>query len=682
VSHRLPAGADVPYDERPVRRIDHAWIPLADGTRLAARIWLPESADDEPVPAVMECIPYRKNDNTAVADDGRHAYFAQRGYASIRVDIRGSGDSDGVLLDEYLAQEQDDACEAIAWAAEQPWCTGAVGMIGYSWGGFATLQAAARRPPALRAIVTVDSTDDRYADDVHYMGGCVLAYYMLSWAASMHVYATLPPDPQVVGERWREAWLERLESAHPMVEPWLTHQLRDGYWRHGSVCEDFGAIECAVYAVSGWADGYRSAVLRLMEGLTCPKKALIGPWSHTYPVEAQAPGPAIGFLQECVRWWDQWLKGADTGIMDEPQLRFWMQEPVAPAPTYAERPGRWVAERSWPSPRLEQRRLLLGDGTLGQEPQPAVELTHVGAQEHGMDAGDWDPFGGPADLPPDQRAEDGRSLTFTSPPLDEPLELLGVCVARLELAADRERALVSVRLCDVDPDGRSCLVTRGLLNLTHREGHDRVVAVVPGERMAVDVPMKAIGQRIPAGHRLRLSVSSTYWPWAWPSPDPVRLTLLSEGSALLLPVRPPSDADASLPPFEPPALAPRPPVEILELLPGDQTTGRSIADGTFTFEHRYPHVRFSLPESGIEIERYEPDRFAIAADDPLSARARCERRFVTARPDAGWRTTIESESEMAADREVFRVTTTLRAFEGAECVFARAWSFVIPRQGV
>jgi predicted acyl esterase len=505
---------------------------------------------------------------------------------------------------------------------------------------------------------------------------------MLSWAASMHVYATLPPDPDVVGERWREAWLERLESAHPMIEPWLTHQLRDEYWQHGSVCEDFGAIECPVYAVSGWADGYRSAVLRLMEGLTSPKKALIGPWSHTYPVEAQAPGPAIGFLQECVRWWDQWLKGEHTGIMEEPQLRFWMQDPVEPAPTYDERPGRWVAESSWPSPRVKERRLFLGDRVLGDEPQPAVALTHVGAQEHGMDSGDWDPFGGPADLPPDQRAEDGRALTFTSPPLSEPLELLGVCVARLSLTADSDRAMVSVRLCDVDEDGRSYLVTCGLLNLTHREGHDHAAPVAPAEPMVVDVPTKAIGQRIPEGHRLRLSVSTTYWPWAWPSPEPVRLTVMSEGSVLVLPIRPPSDADASLPPFEAPALAPRPLVEILELEPGDQTTGRSIAAGTFTFEHRYPHVRFRLPESGIEVERYEPDTFTITSGDPLSARVRCERRYVTGRPDAGWYTVIESESEMTADREVFRVWTSLRAFDGAECVFTRAWSFVIPRLGV
>jgi len=238
-----------------VTRLDHVWIPLADGTRLAARIWMPDDAASTPVPGLLEAIPYRKNDTTSVADAGRHGYFAQHGYASVRVDIRGSGDSDGILLDEYLEQEQDDLVEIIAWIAAQPWCDGTVGMFGYSWGGFAALQAASRRPSALKAVVSVASTDDRYADDVHYMGGCLLAYYLLSWATTMHVYAVLPPDPDTVGDGWRDAWLARLEGTSPMIEPWLTHQRRDGYWQHGSICEDYSSVECPVLLAGGWADG-------------------------------------------------------------------------------------------------------------------------------------------------------------------------------------------------------------------------------------------------------------------------------------------------------------------------------------------------------------------------------------------------------------------------------------------
>jgi len=364
---------------RAVRELPHVWIPLADGTRLAARVWLPEDAEAEPVPAILEYIPYRKNDWTWPRDATMHPYVAGHGYACVRVDLRGSGDSDGILEDEYLQKEQDDALEVLDWLAAQPWCTGAVGMIGISWGGFNGLQVAARRPPALKAVITVCSTDDRYTDDVHYMGGCLLGIDMLPWASQMLVWQATPPDPEVVGEGWREQWLDRLDRTPPYVEAWLAHQRRDAYWRHGSVCEDFSAIECPVYAVGGWADGYSDAVFRLLAGLSCPRKALVGAWAHSWPHEA-TPGPSIGFLQECLRWWDQWLKGVDTGVMDEPMLRVWLQEAVPPRLHYDERPGRWVAEADWPADGIDPRLLLLGRGTLDETAGPPDELVHSSPQ--------------------------------------------------------------------------------------------------------------------------------------------------------------------------------------------------------------------------------------------------------------------------------------------------------------
>ena len=254
------------------------------------------------------------------------------------------GDSDGIIEDEYLPQEQEDAIDVIAWLAEQPWCTGAVGMLGISWGGFNGLQVAARRPPALKAVISMCASDDRYADDVHYVGGCVLAVDMLPWAATMLTGNALPPDQAVGGRRLaRRRGCERIERTPPFIEAWLAHQRRDDYWRQGSVCEDYEAIDVPVYAIGGWADGYTNAIPRLIEGLPGPRKGLIGPWSHAFPQDG-APGPAIGFLQECLRWFDQHLKGIDTGIMDEPRLRVWMQEPVAPATHHTQRPGRWVSE--------------------------------------------------------------------------------------------------------------------------------------------------------------------------------------------------------------------------------------------------------------------------------------------------------------------------------------------------
>ena len=308
------------------------------------------------MPAILECIPYRKRDFTRGRDEPIHGYFARNGYAAVRVDVRGSGDSDGVLCDEYSWQEHEDALEIIAWIAAQPWCAGAVGMMGISWGGFNSLQVAALAPTALKAIITLCSTDDRYADDAHYMGGCLLNENM-QWGSVLLNHGAYPPDPQIVGDRWRAMWRERIDDLVPFPALWMQHQRRDDYWKHGSVCEDYGAIRCAVYAIGGWADGYSNAIPRLLAGLQCPKKGLIGPWAHLFPHDG-VPGPAIGFLQEAVRWWDQWLRGVDTGIMDEPPLRVWMQENVAPLPYYDERPGRWVAEETWPSPRIRSTRSI------------------------------------------------------------------------------------------------------------------------------------------------------------------------------------------------------------------------------------------------------------------------------------------------------------------------------------
>ncbi|HYM64481.1 MAG TPA: CocE/NonD family hydrolase [Gaiellaceae bacterium] len=660
---------------RPAREIENVWIPMADGTRLAAKVWLPEDSEVEPVPAILEYIPYRKNDWTWLRDSTMHPYFAGHGYACLRVDLRGAGDSDGILLDEYLKQEQDDAVEAIAWIAAQPWCTGAVGMFGISWGGFNGLQVAARRPPALKTVITLCSTDDRYADDVHYMGGCVLGVDMLPWASAMHVWNGTPPDPANVGDDWRETWLKRLKETPPYIEAWLAHQRRDAYWQHGSVCEDFSAIECPVYAIGGWVDGYSNAIPRLLEGLPGISKGLIGPWGHGFPHDA-FPGPQIGFLQECLRWWDRWLKGKENGVEKEPALRAWMQDATGPNAQPDERPGRWVAEPTWPRSRQELRRLGLGDGTLDQSSPREVRLDLLGAQACGLDAGLWCPYGDALDQPPDQRSEDGLSLTFDSPPLEEPFELFGFPEAVLALAVDRPRALVAVRLCDVAPNGQSTLVTRGLLNLTHRESHEEPKPLEPGRDYEVRVRLNAIAHSFPVGHRLRLAVSPTYWPWAWPSPEPVTLSLSTGSSRLELPVRLPQAADLELVPFQPPEGSA--PIEVDELAPASaaRRIEHDVASGAVTLTYEYGGGRRVLP-NGIELEDVGREIFTIVEGDPLSARVRCEGLVALGRGD--WRTRVETASEMWCDADHFHTRNRIEAFESGEKVHEDERTFSVPR---
>jgi len=662
---------------RRVRQIDHCWIPLADGTRLSARIWLPDDAERDPVPAVLEYLPYRKGDATAVDDAVRHPYIAGHGYAALRVDIRGSGDSEGLLDDEYSLQEHDDALEVLRWIAAQPWCTGDIGMMGISWGGFNSLQVAARRPPELKAIITACSTDDRYADDVHYSGGSVLAFYLSVWASVMLSYGGRPPDPETVGERWREMWLARLEALPFLAERWLTHQRRDSYWKHGSICEDPGAIECAVYAVGGWADGYTNAILRMLESLPGPRKGLIGPWEHLWPEEGY-PGPAIGFLQESLRWWDHWLKGIDTGIMDEPMLRFWMQHSVEPQRGYDHREGRWAAEASWPSERIEPSLLVVNTAGLSPEPTAAGARSHCSPLTVGADSGSWLPYGNPADLPGDQRHDDAASLTFDSEPIERPFEILGNPVARLTLSSDRPVAFVAVRLCEVSQDGASRLVGRGILNLCHRESHEHPAPIEPDRPFEATVEMKAIAHAFAAGNRLRLAVSTSYWPWIWPSPELATITVhTGPGSTIDLPVRPPRAEDAALPPFGEPEIATPLAYESLRRREPYVQVGQDHVSRLHEYRMSRALSGAKRLPGGLEYLDRDPIRFAIVDGDPLSAVVECRRTIEIRRGD--WRTRLEMRSEMTGDAESFIVSESLDAYEGDTRRLALRRSCRVPR---
>ena len=341
-----------------IREVEHCWIPVSGGVRLSARLWLPETRSGEASPTVLEYIPYRKRDMVRTRDERNHAFFARHGYACVRVDMRGSGDSEGLMTDMYRPEELDDAIEVIEWIAAQPWCNGAVGMMGTSWGGTASLQAALRRPQALGAIIAVCATDNRFDDDIHHMGGCLLTD-SIEWGATLPAILASPPDPATVGEGWRRMWRERLEGASFPLEHWIRHETRDGYWRFGSVNESPGGIACPALLVGGWSDRYSATVMNLLAANRERCWGIVGPWGHHYP-DLASPGPGIGFQQEALRWWDRWLRGVENGADEEPRLRVWMQEHAPPGDRLERRPGRWVSEREWPSPGVTPRELRAG----------------------------------------------------------------------------------------------------------------------------------------------------------------------------------------------------------------------------------------------------------------------------------------------------------------------------------
>jgi len=653
---------------RPIREIENAWITLADGCRLAARIWLPEDAERDPVPAILEYLPYRKRDGTAVRDQLTHPYFAGHGYASIRVDMRGNGESDGLMQDEYLKQEQDDALEVIDWIAGQPWCTGKVGMIGISWGGFNGLQVAMRRPKPLKAVVSICSTVDRYADDIHYKGGCQLAEN-LGWSSTMFAYSSRPPDPALVGERWREIWRERLEKEPLLIDNWLGHQRRDEFWKHGSLCEDYGSVEAAVLAVGGWGDAYRNAPLQLVEKLKAPCKAIIGPWLHKYPHFA-VPGPAIGFLQECLRWWDQWLKGIDTGVMREPAVRAYLQDSVPAKTFYKERPGRWIAEPAWPSPNIRAKPLHLNAEGLGERATAETALQLRSPETTGSAAGEYCAIWLGPESPGDQRIEDANSLLFDGPPLAAPYEIFGTPEVELELSIDRPQGLVCVRLCDVWPDGQSVRVSYGLLNLAHRASHEQPAPARPGERMRVRVKLDDCAHGFRAGNRIRIAVSTAYWPMVWPAPEPVTMTLFAGRSRALLPERP---ARAETPPrFEEPLGAPALELETLRPAAHERRVEQDLQNGEWRFVivddfGEFRDTTHGLVNGGVGRETYR-----IHPDDPLCASIETHWTMTLARP--GWNVRTETRCRMWADKKQFHLTARLEAYEGEKLLLARDWA--------
>lgn len=659
------------FPRRVVER-DPVWITMPDGIRLAARIWMPADAETDPVPAIVEPIPYRRRDGTAERDARSHPWMAGHGYAVIRVDLRGSGDSDGVLEDEYLAREQADGLAVLAWAAGQPWCTGRTGLYGISWGGFAALQIAALRPPSLGAFVAVGATHDRFGDDIHFKGGCLLTENP-SWASYMFAYQSRPPDPAVVGDRWRGVWLERL-ARKPLTTRWLERQTRDAYWRHGSVCEDWAAVQVPTLSVSGWADGYVNPVFELLTHAKAPVKGLLGPWGHRYPHLAR-PHPAIGFLQEVRRWWDRWLKDLPTGVEDDPALRTFIQDPYEPTPSAAQRAGRWLAVPAWPPVGALTRVLYPTGGRLAAEPGPADETAILAEPVRtAFAAGRWLAFGDGPELPADQRADDARGAVFETRPLVEPMALLGRPELRVSVASDRPLAQIVARLCAVAADGTVRRLSWGVLNLTHRDDPGRPAPLQPGRQYDAEIRLNGLGDTVGAGERLRLVVSSSYWPMIWPSPTPTRLTLRLDRCRLALPTAP-SGATCS---FQPPEASP--PLSVTSLSAAASTRSDHIADdGEEQIHVSDDHGRLRIEAIGEVKHEASRESWRLRPGAPASAAYDSEWRIAMSW-DGGPSVETVTRQTVTADAGRFRVRSCLEAREHGTSVASFEWDDEVDRE--
>jgi hypothetical protein len=503
-----------------------AFIEMSDGIRLAADLYLP----DRPAPAILEALPYRKDDITSSYIPEYRRLRDEGGYAVARVDLRGTGSSDGLATDEYPHSEQRDLCEVIAWLADQDFCTGNVGMYGTSYSGFNSIQVAMERPEALKAIVAIYATDDRYTDDVHYEGGALRGLDQIDYCLYMTAMNALPAVPSIAGDKWLDRWKERVDKLEPWIIKWLEQQNYGDYWRHGSLRESYDSIQAATMIVAGWADGYRNATFRAFEKLQCPKRLLIGPWAHA-STETSLPGPHIDLVPEMIKWWDRWLREEDPPD-EEPSITLFVRRSTMPAPDLAEMRGEWRHESTWPPERLSEEVFALRDADRPAGQTDRLEVRgDVGWTAHLSCAGVL-PWG----QPQDQRPDEAYSLVFDWGPFDEDLEILGYPHANLAVGADKPVAFVSAKLCDVFEDGTSALVSRGFLNLTHRRSHSAPEPLESERLYDVSVNLTATSWVLERGHRLRLALAGTDWPNVWTPPEPVTLTFAPESSQLVVPV--------------------------------------------------------------------------------------------------------------------------------------------------
>ena len=642
---------------------------MPDGARLGARLWLPENIESQPVPAILEYIPYRKDDYSAIRDSTTIAWFADHGYACIRVDMRGSGSSDGVLYDEYSHREIEDGVSVINWIAAQDWCDGNVGTIGISWGGITGLQLAQRAPEPLKTVIALGATEFRYYDDAGYYMGCMVGQ-TIGWAAIMFGYNTRPPDPALVGDGWRDLWLDRLNHTPHYLEHFLGHQREDEYWLRGTVGTDYDAIKIPVYAISGHADCWPNTVPRLLEKLSAPRRGLQGPWCHRYP-HLGIPGPTVDFLSDALRWYDHWLKGKDTGMMQEDAYQVYIQDSIPPKPWYDTRPGRWVSEQTWPSDQVRTQLFHLGESTLSSSAQGESILGISSPQTVGLASGEYMPWFafGPADeLPDDQQIEDQGSLLFDTPTLTNCLDILGDAKVDITFRSDQSEGLLAVRLCDVWPDGQSTLITRGIVNLCQRNSKKEPEPLAPCRWHTVEVSLNHTGYQVPPGHQLRLAISTSYWPMAWPTATVTNIEINTALSKLNLPVRNRNAKNNKLTQFG--TSQGIEPIATTQLRKTQQRRSISVdsESAAHILEIWSDNGKTQFHNNGMEMASTTSQRYTIHPDDPLSAKAEYEWEWEYGR-GANWQTRTFTRTEMRCDRDCFYVETEAMAWEGDQQIF-------------
>lgn len=641
--------------------VEHQWISMPDGVRLAARIWLPRKS--VPVPAILEYIPYRKRDMVRARDERNHPRFASNGYACLRVDMRGSGDSEGHMPDMYSDDELADARHVIDWIAAQPWCNGKVGMFGTSWGGTASMQAAVKAPRALKAVIANCATTDRFEDDIHWMGGCLLTD-SFEWGATLPAILAAPPDAATVGPGWKEMWRKRLQGLSFPLSAWISHETRGAYWRHGSVRFSTDDLSCPILAIGGWADRYSNSVIGLVEARPDLCHGIVGPWGHHYPDHGE-PGPAMSFQDVALTWWDHWLK--DAPMPKWPQLRLWQRAFDVPADRIAMRAGRWIATDPSETHATESAFYPGKDG-LSWRAGPGTRHSVPTDTQHGACAGDTGYFGRIGGLPLDQSLDDARALCFDTESLESEILLVGHAEFCCGIVRDMAQAQLVCRLCEVDPNGRSNLVTRQVANLQRDVTLDGDARFAPGQIAHLCFRFPSTAYRFSKGNRIRLCIAASYWPLVWPAPFQASMQVDTGCARLALPC--PSDVSpvADMPP--PGHLPPDPSWESTAEGPLCRETGEMAKGGIFHL-WRQPWSTTRFPELGLSFSSTTEMKCTTSTKDHAVQRCAVSVVYEIERPDGIAR--IESSLLGRTEPDGMSVALELDALWNGEVVAERSW---------
>ena len=640
---------------------------MDDGVRLAARIWMPVAAAGS-YPAILEFIPYRKQDLVRARDERTHPWLAAHGFVCLRVDMRGSGDSEGEMPDMYCDREIEDARQLIEWIAAQPWCSGRVGMFGTSWGGTASLQAAVDAPEPLKAVLANCATWDRFEDDIHWMGGCLLTD-SFEWGATLPAILACPPDAETVGEDWLGQWRRRLESLSFPLEQWVRHRFRGEYWRRGSVRFASERLGCPVLAIGGWSDRYSNAVMPLVEARSDNCWGIVGPWGHSYPDQGE-PGPAAGFQQIALAWWNHWLRNDRPGDLAWPRTRLWLRRFDPPQNRLTRRNGSWAA-LSGPGGGNGRGMVLDSDNAGAGASADSGWFAVPYDLRHGECAGDTGYFGRHGGLPLDQAADDDRSLRFESEPLESEFKLIGSAKLGARIKRDRQAAQLVCRLCEVDAQGRSNLVVRGILNLALDAMMDGPAPLSAAASEMVWIQLPVTAYRFARGHRIRLAVAASYWPLVFPTARDPGMRL-QEGAQLFLPTTNALATDGAGRFPDPLDLPPEKSWTACSEPAMRRTQNGVTAGGAVTaWSQKSAAVRFTKMEKTVS-QRTEA-RFDAAPGDSSGPQCEFGHTIEIERPDG--KAVITSRLAASGANDAIKVRGTLKANWNGTALLRRPWGF-------